>query len=66
MLFGAQRKIEKKTDMKLRTSRRFTIHPFSNIFETVIVLDHVSQVRDTVLMSVYLEVRNLGGVGILE
>jgi hypothetical protein len=29
----------------------------------VIVLDHVSQVRDTVLMSVYLEVRNLGGSG---
>ncbi len=27
------------------------------------VLDLVSQVRDTVLMSVYLEVRNLGGSG---
>jgi hypothetical protein len=27
------------------------------------VLDHVSQVRDTVLMSVYMEVRNLGGLG---
>jgi hypothetical protein len=27
------------------------------------VLDHVSQIRDTVLMSVYLEVRNLGGSG---
>jgi hypothetical protein len=27
----------------------------------LIVLDHVSQIRDTVLMSVYLEVRNLGG-----
>ncbi len=27
------------------------------------MLDHVSQIRDTVLMSVYLEVRNLGGSG---
>ncbi len=27
------------------------------------MLDLVSQVRDTVLMSVYLEVRNLGGSG---
>jgi hypothetical protein len=27
------------------------------------VLDHVSQVRDIVLMSVYLEVRSLGGSG---
>ncbi len=27
------------------------------------VLDHVSQVRDTILMSVYFEVRNLGGSG---
>jgi hypothetical protein len=31
--------------------------------DALIVLDHVSQVRDTVLMSVYLEVRNLGGSG---
>ncbi len=27
------------------------------------MLDHASQIRDTVLMSVYLEVRNLGGSG---
>ncbi len=27
--------------------------------EPILVLDHVSQIRDTVLMSVYLEVRNL-------
>jgi hypothetical protein len=32
-------------------------------FQVDIVLDFVSQVRDTVLMSVYLEVRNLGGSG---
>ncbi len=30
------------------------------------VLDLVSQVRDAILMNVYLEVRNPGGVGILE
>jgi hypothetical protein len=29
----------------------------------LLVLDHVSQIRDTVLMNVYLEVRNLGGSG---
>jgi hypothetical protein len=32
----------------------------------VTVLDHGSQFRDTVLMSVYFEVRNLGGPGFLN
>ncbi len=30
------------------------------------MLDFVSQVRDAVLMNVYLDVRNPGGAGILE
>ncbi len=36
---------------------------YSNILKKCTVLDHVSQIRDTVLMSVYLQVRNLGGSG---
>ncbi len=34
--------------------------------DAVIVLDLVSQVRDVVLMNVYLDLENPGGVGILE
>ncbi len=32
----------------------------------IIVPDHESRFRDTVLMGVHLEVRSLGGIGILE
>ncbi len=41
-------------------------YPDANVLTSIIVLDLVSQVRDVVLMNVYLDLGNPGGVGILE
>jgi hypothetical protein len=54
-----------RTSLSKLFSASDSIQDFVNLHfcHEVTVLDLVSQVRDTVLMSVYLEVKNLGGSG---